>query len=115
MNQTEINVNHSNENYKKLLKNDFGYTVTVYDEFDSDKVLKMLTFIDELAIQTSEIHSSDNDILNNLNNSIASHNVTQEHLEQLLKVLEWRNVVSDLWYSKNHDEEQKLRTEIKDI
>lgn len=113
---TGLNVNNSNGYFEELLKNRFGYKVTVYDEFEREQVLKMLSFIDDLAMKTSEINSSDSDVLNNLSNIIQSHNVTKKHLEQLLKVLEFQNVLSsDIWHSKNYDEEQKLRNIIKDI
>lgn len=102
-----IIANHSNGYYEKVLKNDFGYKLTVYDEFNRDAVLNMLHYIDDMT--TSEINTNDSKILNDLNNIAKSNKVTQQHIEQLLKVLEWDNVNSDLWYSKRNDEEQKSK------
>lgn len=111
----EITVNHSNGHYECVLKKNFGYAITVYDEFDRDNVLDMLLYIDNLSTTTSEVDSSSNKILTDLNKIAENHHVTQKHLEQLLKVLEWNNVVSSQWHSKNHEEEQKLRKVITDM
>lgn len=115
MNYTGIIVHHTNGYFEKELKNKFGYKVTVYDEFEGGKILDMLLYIDKLGMTTIEINTNDSKILNDLTNIKKKASVNSYHVEQLLKVLEWRYISHDLWYSKNHDEEQKLRNQIKDI
>lgn len=115
MNYTGIIGNHTNGYFEKELKNKFGYKVTVYDEFDRDKILDMFLYIDKLGMTTSEINTNDSKIINDLTNIKKKASVNSYHVEQLLKVLEWNNVTTAIWYSKNHDEEQLLRNQIKDI
>ena len=111
MNYTDIICHHNNGYFEKELKNKFGYKVTVYDEFETDKILDMLLYIDKLGMTTIEINTNDSKILNDLTNIKTKANVNSYHVEQLLKVLEWRYISHDLWYSKSHDEEQKSRKE----
>lgn len=110
--ETNIILNNNNGVYKDRLVKEYNYETTMYDDFDKEIILGMLFFIYELSLEKNEIFSTDNDILTKLNKIANSNRVSQKHLEQLLKLLEWHNVVSNLWHSKNHDAGEEAKAEL---